>query len=236
MNAPYNLGWMDVVSNDLPKSASFYNRVFGWQLSEPWDHHGGSYRMLTHDGFFPAGAEQITPSKGAPRWTVFVVTDDLQGMLSAVVSVGGAITFAPEMIGELGTVAMITDPLGTTLGVWQPATFDPRAIGVFDGRFKGAELVTSDVAATSSFLTTTLGWEAEALSADGRSAQFRSGIATVTITSGEQGEWRPILGVQSIDEIARIVDLAGGTSQPARPNGIVEAADPMGAAFLIQAG
>jgi predicted enzyme related to lactoylglutathione lyase len=234
MVASQVLGWMDVVSTDLPTSALFYKRVFGWQLSEPWDHHGGNYRMLTRDGHYLAGAEQITPAKGAPRWTVFVVTEDMQGLIRAAVADGGAVTFAPEPLGQLGTVAMITDPLGATLGVWEPATFDPRRVGAIDGRFTGAELVTSDVAATSSFLTTTLGWEGGVPSADGRSAQFRSGTAIATIIAGEQGEWRPILGVRSVDEIVEIVELAGGTCHPARPNGIVEAADSMGATFLFQ--
>lgn len=211
-----SLDWMDVVGTDLAVMHGFYRDVFGWDMTPPWDHHGGAYRMLTDDGHYLAGVEQITPEKGAARWTVFVVADDLHAVVEAAIAAGGAVTFAPDGLGDLGTVAMITDPLGATLGVWQPGTFDPRAIPAMDGRFAGAELVTADLAATRAFLTAVVGDDVG------------------TVVSGEQGEWRPVLEVDDLESTARAVESAGGTARPARPDGIVEATDRLGAAFLLR--
>lgn len=212
---PRALGWMDVVSTDLPAMSAFYRRVFGWDLSESWDHHGGDYRMLTRDGHNVAGIEQIGPEKGPARWTVFLVADDMTSVVDAALAAGGAVTFQPAALDDLGVVAMITDPLGATLGVWQPGSFDPRAIPQLDGRFATAELVTSDVAGTREFLAAV------------------AGADVGTITHGEQGEWQPVLGVESLAATTAAIEANGGTVRPARPDGLTEAVDPLGASFLL---
>lgn len=222
---------MDVVGKDLPTTAAFYRHVFGWDLSESLDHHGGDYQMLVRDGFFLAGAEQIGAEKGDARWTVFTVTDDLSALIAAVLAAGGAVTFASQPLADLGVVAMITDPLGATIGVWEPGTFDPREIPPLDGRFHGAELVTTDPAVTSAFLTGVLGWTSEGPHEGVE--RFVSGGRIATVSEGVQGEWRPVLAVESLERSAEAVRLAGGTAQSARQDGIVEAADSQGAEFLL---
>jgi predicted enzyme related to lactoylglutathione lyase len=209
------LGWMDVVSTDLPAMSAFYRDVFGWGTTESWDHHGGDYRMLTRDGHYPAGIEQIAPEKGPARWTVFIVADDMSGTVDAALAAGGAVTFQPAALDVLGVVAMITDPLGATLGVWEPDMFDPRAVPHLDGRFAGAELVTSDVDRTRAFLRAVLGDDV--------------GV----VVAGEQGEWRPVLAVESMEATVAAIIEAGGTTGPARADGLVDAVDPLGAGFLL---
>jgi predicted enzyme related to lactoylglutathione lyase len=209
------LGWMDVVSTDLAAMSAFYRDIFGWTPTRSFDHHGGEYRMLAHDGHYPAGIEKISAEKGPARWTVFVVADDLKGVVDAAVAAGGGVSFQPAALDDLGIVAMITDPLGATLGVWQPGAFDPRGIPQLDGRFAGAELVTSDVERTRRFLTAVIGPDAGA------------------VTAGKQGKWRPVLGVDSLEGTVAAISAAGGTARPARPDGVVEAIDPLGATFLL---
>jgi predicted enzyme related to lactoylglutathione lyase len=209
------LGWMDVVGQDLAPMRDFYRRAFGWGITSPWDHHQGEYRMLTSQGHFVAGIEQITPEKGLARWTVFIVTDDMEQTLASAIAAAGAVTFLPQDIGDLGTVAMITDPLGSTLGVWKPQSFDPRDIPAVPGRFAGAELITTDPERTAAFLTAVMGSSVGVLS------------------RGEQEEWVPVLAVDDLSEALASIVSSGGTVAPARPDGIVGAADPGGAAFWV---
>lgn len=225
------LAWMDLVSTDLALSAGFYDQVFSWRLSTPGDHHAGNYQMLSVDDAYLAGIEEITSAKGPARWTVFIITSAMADLISRVTRNGGAVTFEPEAIAELGIVAMITDPLGATLGVWQPGTFDPRKVPDVDGRFLSAHRKTSDIEVVGDFLRDVLGWTENWH--DDQAVHFATGGGSAVLSSGPPGEWVPVLGVSSLDRTTEAIRRAGGTHGPDSAKGIVEACDPMGATFLL---
>lgn len=227
------LAWMDVVSTDLKRSVDFYQKLFSWQLEEPMGHHGGEYRLFSHDDALVAGAEEIGADKGLPRWTVFVSTSNMDESIARVDSAGGRVTFNPQPLEQLGEIAMIQDPLGATLGVWEPKSFDPANVPMVDGRFCGAELTTSDLGVTVDFLRAALGWVAESGSYD-REALFGAGTGRARVKEGIQSEWVPLLHASAIDRTLETLLAAGGTHLPPRADGVVEASDPMGATFFLQ--
>ncbi|MFD1715009.1 VOC family protein [Amnibacterium flavum] len=229
MTAP--LAWMDVISTDFPRSVAFYGQVFGWVL-RPVVEDDHPYNALAAGDELVAGAEAIPESKGPPRWTVFVTTDDMSALLKSVLAAGGAVTFDPMQLGDYGIVAMITDPFDATIGVWQPLEFDPHSVGAVEGRFAGAELVTADVAGTVRFLTEVLGWTVADDDSSGL-VTLDAGGYPARLTAGDQSQWRPILRVVSQDSTVEAIARAGGSADAPRLDGVVVAADPMGAQFLL---
>lgn len=227
------LAWMDIVSTDLERSVDFYRTVFSWQLGESMGHHGGEYRLLSCDDEIVAGAEEIGSDKGPPRWTVFVSTSDMDDLVKRVGVAGGTTTFNPQPLEQLGTIAMIQDPLGATLGVWEPRSFDPEAVPLVGGRFCGAELMTSDLDATVDFLRGALGWVAESDS-DDEGVRLGVGTDSATVRPGTQGEWIPLLHASAIESALEAIRTAGGTHLQPRADGVIEAADPLGAKFLLR--
>jgi hypothetical protein len=223
---------MDLVSTELALSAGFYNHVFGWGLTDPLGLLDGDYQMLSIDDAYLAGIEEVTSAKGPTRWTVFIITPAMADLVSRVTLNGGAVAFEPEAIAELGIVAMITDPLGATLGVWQPGTFDPRKVPNVDGRFLSARRMTSDIKVAGDFLRDVLGWTESWR--DDHAVHFMTGGGSAVLCSGSAAEWVPVLEVSSLDRTTEAIRKAGGTHGPESAEGIVEAHDHMGATFLLQ--
>ncbi len=100
--------WIDLAVTDLPAARAFYGAVFGWTFD-------GENCLLR--GLPVAGLREGEST----AWTVHFATDDCDGTAKRMVAAGGTLEEEPhEADGR--RAAIITDPVGLRIGLWQGRT------------------------------------------------------------------------------------------------------------------
>lgn len=110
--------WVDIAVDDFDAAAEFYRRLLGWEVERGAEEFGG-YAVATVDGRSVAG---ITPKAAAEQptaWTTYLATDDVTATVRRVREAGGQVVMEPMAVADLGTPAIVTDPGGAFVGLWQ---------------------------------------------------------------------------------------------------------------------
>jgi len=247
---------MDLLTSDVARAREFYGRVFGWGALEPSPEFGG-YFMFTLDGAPVAGGMPILPEMAAvgldmtDGWGVYLTSPDARAAIEQAVAHGGKLRLPAMEVADLGTQAIIEDPGGGRVGVWQPGTF--AGFGAIGTGKPGApawfELHARDHAGAVAFYRDALGWDPKvvsdtdefrltAIEADG---QRVAGImdACAYLPEGEAPHWDAYVCVEDADKaLALAAELGGAIAQEPMdtPFGRLAAlADPMGARIKIVA-
>src|SRR5436309_784021 len=124
--------WVDLGSPDVDASISFYRDLFGWSASEPVE-GGGGYRFFEQDGKMVAGIGPLMQEGQPPAWLSFVAVADADETVATARDAGAAIHVEPMDVMDVGRMAVLADPTGAALGLWQPR------------RHTGAEVVNEPV-------------------------------------------------------------------------------------------
>jgi predicted enzyme related to lactoylglutathione lyase len=150
---------------------------------------------------------------------------------------------------ELGVMALVADPGGATIGIWQPQLHKGFGVLAEPGAPGWFELHTRDYAATVDFYRTVFGWDTHTASDTpefkyttlGEGEGQLAGImdASAFLPEGAPAQWSVYFAVEDADAtLASIVKLGGAVIQPAEdtPYGrLATAADPTGATFKLMA-
>lgn len=203
--------WFEYVATQTAKAQGFFGELFNWGTAKA-PLPTGEYQMIAlgGDSKQTIGGYLPTP-QGAPpaaHWLAHLQVADIAAAVARVTAHGGAIAAAPRKYGEVGTMAVVKDPLGGVFALWQPA----QVMGTGDwkgvpGAFCWAELVTAQptqslafYAAVGGFATSTLPGNAayHLLSFDGKT---RAGAMEPPMPGIPQ-HWMPY--VQVADRAATI--------------------------------
>lgn len=242
--------WMDLMTSDPDASRAFYGELFGWTSEQAGPEYGG-YINFSKDGALVAGCMQNDPQWGAPDgWSMYLAVVDAEATVAAATANGGQVFGEPMAIGPLGTMAMLADAGGASVGIWQPG--EHKGFGVIgeNGTPVHFELHTRDWAPTLAFYEQVFGWEPEPDSIDepdfryavfGTTQAQQAGImdAAAWLPEGVPSHWSVYFGVDDADKaLAQIAELGGSTVVDAEstPYGrLATAADPTGAIFKLRA-
>ena len=151
--------WTDLTTTDVPAAGTFYATIFGWRAEPVEDPAAGGYTMLTLDGRqVGAMAPAMPQDPGPPRWAVYVASDDLEKTLETARTAGGTPLMPPLDIPGAGRMAMVADPAGAVIALWQAG--DHKGAQVVDepGALTWVELTTADVGAARTFYPAVFGW------------------------------------------------------------------------------
>jgi len=152
--------WHELLTTDPGASAGFYSKVLGWntQLSEG----AADYTMLANAagpvaGVRPVGQDPVA-DKAGPNWLTYVGVPDLLAALVAVEAGAGRVVHpVTEVPGGGGRYAVIADPQGGIIGLYEPAA------GVSGGGsapvWQWHELTAEDPEAALRFYKTIFGWD-----------------------------------------------------------------------------
>lgn len=108
--------WVDITSTDAPASRAFYAELFGWRLRtvESLD-----YALVEPGpGTLPGGigsADEAHP----PGVTTYFSVPDVDLTLIRATALGAKVATAPWSVPGLGRMAVILDPDGNRVGLWQ---------------------------------------------------------------------------------------------------------------------
>ena len=230
--------WHEQVSADPGQAKDFYTKLFGWG-TEIFKAEGMDYAMINangqnHGGFgkaqegAAAALARARSGRGRRR-------DRGEGEAGGRQARGG-----PFDMGEVGKFAIIGDPQGAFVSVYQPEGEGDAAEGVF----VWDELGTNDVDGAERFYGEVFGWTAKDMGEDfGGYKTFEvgeTGIAGVHALQDPAGSprWIPYVGVEDADAtVAKASELGGSTAAEAMDiptvGRIALIKDPQGAVFGI---
>lgn len=162
--------WVDLTSPDVEASKAFYGGLFGWTGEDGTDGEGNViYFNFEKDGRLVAGLGAQQPeTAGAPAfWNSYVNVDDVDEIVQATEPAGGSVMLPSMDVPGAGRMAIITDPTGAMLGLWQPREHKGAAVVNEPDTYAWNELRTRDIGAALAFYTDVFGWEYETMPMEG---------------------------------------------------------------------
>lgn len=224
------LAWMDVISTDIERSLDYYGNLFGWTSERLPGGHGDDYRAVKSGDVIVAGAEQVASERNLkPTWTLMVEVAEARPVIDAAVAAGAVETFVLAPMLDLGRIAMIRDPWGATLGVWEPGTFRPSDSPLLPGSLDGAVLACPDPQAAREYHHHVFGWQHGTEQGD-----LHAGLLVHVEQADGAAQWTPILHCPSGTSAMPPGSDAWEPSVTSG-RGLRQLTDPMGARFLVRA-
>jgi predicted enzyme related to lactoylglutathione lyase len=236
------------MTSDADKSRAFYGQLFGWTAEEPAEEFGGYFNFRKDDVRVAGCMPWQSGMPGAPEiWSVYLATDDARKTADAAAASGGQV-LAPAMdVGDLGTMAVVSDPAGAAIGMWQPGQHAGFGIVAEAGAPSWFELHTRDYEGAVAFYQQVFRWDTNVVS---DTPEFRyttlkhgdellAGImdASGFLPEGVPSHWSVYFGTDDTDAtLATIVELGGAIVAAAEdtPYGrLATAVDATGAQFKL---
>ncbi|CAN5627249.1 hypothetical protein BH11ACT6_BH11ACT6_47390 [soil metagenome] len=211
------LAWMDVISNDIERSLGCYANLFGWTSERVLLEAGGEYRVVRAGDVIVAGAEQVAAERDLEAtWTLMIEADDARPLIDSAVAAGAVESSVLAPLADLGSLAMLRDPWGATLGVWQPGPFRPSATPLRSGSLVGGVLQTPNPRAAVDFYSRILGWRTTRRGLD-------AGLPVRVVRQRGAAHFTPVMHRS----------LGSAESVEASVQACTELTDPMGAHFFV---
>jgi uncharacterized protein len=238
--------WVDLMTSDVEGARAFYGQLFGWDSEDPQEQFGGYFNFAKNGGRVGGCMRKMSPNQ-PDVWSVYLMTDDAKRTVDAAADRGSQTLVSPMDVAALGTMAVVTDPTGASIGMWQPGEHPGFATIGEPGTPGWFELHARAYAECLDFYRDVFGWTTETVgdSDDFRYSVFKQGedmYAGVMDASGflpaeTQAHWTVYFAVDDTDAaLARISELGGTMAQPAEdtPYGrLAGATDPYGAQFKL---
>ncbi len=243
--APGTFCWADLGTTDADAAKAFYTAVFGWEAVDAPAGEAGVYTTFKLDGSDVAALYELgEQERGSlqPHWSSYVAVADTDALAARVRELGGEVLAEPFDVMQAGRMAVIKDPTGALLHLWQPREQQGAARVNDPGYMVWNELASPDPARARDFYGELLGWTVEpeesgygVIKLDGT---VNGGMRP--LQDGEPTHWLVYFTVESCDDAIDAVREGGGsliTGPHATAAGRVAAvADPQGAPFALYQG
>jgi predicted enzyme related to lactoylglutathione lyase len=231
---PGTFSWADLGTTDPAGARDFYARLLGWQAVEV-PVGGERFRL---EGADVAGLHQAAEGE-PPRWTSFVTVEDADAVVARARELGGEVVTEPSDLPEAGRTALVRDPTGAVVRLWQPAGQAGAARVNDPGCLVWNELASPDPERAREFYAALLGWTAEAdetgYATIRRDGEPNGGIRP--LQEDEAPQWLVYFTVTSVDAAADTVREAGGRvlagPMAVTMGRIAVVADPQGAVLAL---
>jgi uncharacterized protein len=243
---PGAFSWTDLATTDPDAAKSFYTSLLGWDSEDTPIPDGGVYTMLLKNGKRAAALTAGQPGQPAV-WTSYVTVESADDAASAATDHGGTVVLEPFDVMDAGRMAMVQDPTGAFLAVWEPRASIGAELVNEPGAITINQLNTSDPERAQEFYERVFGWRFEAVEG-GEVAywgvyngdRLNAGMMPLPPEQGAPSHWLVYFGSESVDDDAgRVRELGGAVLVPPMsvPGGrILVASDPQGAVFALLAG
>lgn len=217
--------WNDVTTTDPAAAKTFYTDLFGWSCEDV--NAGGDmpYTLFRLDGADVMGLAEMPPhlrQMGMPSfWSAYVAVDSCDKTAATVPELGGTVVVEPFDIPGAGRTAVICDPQGAVVRLWQA----DRTQACGQGRAPAQrgicwnELATTDTEAAADFYGELFQWNCKDCSGEwGSYFEFLAPSGTVAGMLPIRPEWGDVpphwlsyAAVADCDAAtARVRELGGG--------------------------
>ncbi|WP_030239785.1 VOC family protein [Streptomyces sp. NRRL S-350] len=239
--------WIDLGSPDIPATAEFYGKVFGWTFQEVPQTDGYGFVQLNGK---TVGAIGNLDEGARSAWTTYFRTEDAAATVKAAEQAGATVRVPPMDVMQEGRFAALTDPHGAEFAVWEAGNTKGLDVVSEDGALVWSELHTSGADVVFAFYEKLFGWRMEnfepspgmnyrvlSTAAGDQQATSFGGIAP-TMSPEQPSAWTPYFAASDVDAVVARATAAGGSVMMAAedvPNvgRIAWLADPNGAPFAL---
>ena len=153
--------WVDTGQPDPEAALPFYRGLFGWDFEDvmPSDAEGAYFIGRIRGG--DAGAVGSIPPGGPPMavWNSYVWVDSADATAAKARDAGGTVITEPFDVMDSGRMAVLADPEGAVICLWQPKNHKGAKVVNEHGSVNFNNLNTRDVDAAKAFYGTVFGWE-----------------------------------------------------------------------------
>ena len=241
--------WVENATTDQDGAKRFYTSLFGWEYDDSPVGDGIVYSMAKLRGSYVAA---IAPQQAEeremgipPHWNSYVTVDDVDAVSARVEELGGTLHAPPFDVMEVGRMAVLSDPTGAVLFLWQARQHIGAGLVNAPGAFSWNELGTRDPYAAQTFYSSLLGWEFERMDAGpieywtvGISGRQNGGMRRMGDETPPDvpPHWLVYFAVEDIEAATSVVADGGGQTivpkTDAGPgNAFAVLSDPSGATF-----
>ena len=241
-HAPGTFSWVDLTTSDSAGAKDFYGGLLGWEFEDneiPGD--GGVYTMCKLGGDEVAAIAPTT-DQFPPHWNSYVTVESADDAAAKGQELGGSVAAEPFDVMEAGRMAVLMDPTGAALCVWEPRDAIGAARVNDPGALTWNELHTPDPAKALAFYTGLFGWNTEEMDTQGGPSYTivklgeRANGGVMDVQEGEPPNWLPYFTVESRDATAEQAKQLGAQElyrADMEQGKIAIFADPQGAAIGV---
>lgn len=112
---------VELATTNVPKAKAFYAKLFDWKLADlPMPTPAGKYTAVqVGDGAGGGMMQQVIPGAGS-AWMPYVFVADIEASVKKAKTLRGKITKEVTEVPGMGWLAIIEDPTGARIGLWEP--------------------------------------------------------------------------------------------------------------------
>jgi predicted enzyme related to lactoylglutathione lyase len=231
--------WHEQVSSDPKQAQDFYTQLLGWD-TEVFKPGEFDYTMISSGGKSHGGFSKAMEGAPPPHWLSHIRVESVDDTIEKAKKAGGKLAAGPFEMGEVGRIAIITDPQGAFVSAYEPESEAPSSEGVF----VWDELGTTDVDGAQLFYGEVFGWTASDMGPEyGGYRIFQRGdtrlAGLMTLPDDSMpAHWQPYVAVDDPDGTTAKAKELGGSAlmEPMDVPDVGRIAvlrDPQGAVFGI---
>src|SRR4051812_42366245 len=195
--------WVDTWQDDADAAASFYSGVFGWDAAR------GEYSLFQLRGRDGAGLG--SPLRSEPAWTTYVWVDSADPTAAKARAAGGTIVAEPFDSLDGGRMAVIADPGGAVVAVWELGEHRGAQLVNEPGAWAMSMLSTPDTETAAAFYGEVFGWSTDSFE-DFTMFRLEGYGGGGTNPAGPRGG---VAGTAPAAEAGRVARLLGGPARAA---------------------
>ena len=239
--------WVDLTTTDQEGAKQFYTAVFGWETTDIPIDENNVYTMFNLNGKNVAAVSAMQPEQQAqgmpPHWTSYITVDNVDEVAGKVEEAGGTLMAPPFDVMGSGRMAVIQDPTGAIVALWQPINHIGASYINVPGSLSWNELNTRDAEKAGEFFNKLLGWEVGTQTEPNpymyflNNGRMNGGMMQMTEEWGDiPPNWMVYFAVENFDATLEKIKAEGGTIHVGPVDapevgrfGVI--ADPQGAMF-----
>lgn len=211
LNPPGTFCWIELGTTDAGRARAFYEKVFGWSVTEIPMGPDGSYYFFQKDGKDVAAMYELTSdmrAQGIPaHWLSYVSVADADAATRKAAGLGAQVMKEPFDVGEQGRMSVLLDPQGGAFALWQAKGGQGIQLRDEPGALAWSELTSTDIVAGTTFYTALFGWAAEQMPMPGfeytvfkrEGEPVAGGMPRPAAMEGIPTHWMPYFAVESAD-------------------------------------
>jgi uncharacterized protein len=237
---PGTFSWAELATSDAGAAKTFYSALFGWDYDDQPIPDGSVYSIASRDGKSVAA---LFGSQQPPHWNCYVTVASVDEAAARARELGGTVVAEPFDVLEAGRMAVISDPTGAALCLWEPRDNIGAALVNAPGAMTWNDLVTTDPDGAAAFYGGLFGWTTEEIPGSGGYRVIRNGGRSnggIMRTANTPPQFIPYFGHEDLRRVVGELDALGGRVF----NGPVEVpagefavlGDPQGAVFAVLTG
>jgi predicted enzyme related to lactoylglutathione lyase len=240
---PGSFSWPELMTSNPAAAKTFYASLFGWGFEDSPAGPDMVYTTLKKNGR-SVGALYQDPKQASipPHWNTYVTVASADASAKKAKDLGGKLAMEPFDVMDYGRMAVVQDPTGAMICVWEPKKHIGAQVANEQGALCWAELDTTDTGAAQKFYTALFGWGAKV---SPEYTEWQKSGASIGGMMKIPKEWGPVppnwlvyFGSDDVDATAAKASKAGGKAI-VPPQNIPDMgrfavlADPQGAVFAV---